>query len=93
MTVQECLDEYKGLMGEVFGSGWIEDYILNPGRYIKNKDFHSADKFEKVIKDLLRRRLPGVKDPENALLMDDSQDTCKMYVWPRVGLAQFILTV
>lgn len=28
---------------EVFGSGWIDDYIL---RYIKNKDFHLADKFE-----------------------------------------------
>lgn len=79
MTVQECLDEYKDLMGDVFGSSWLEDYILKPARYIKDKDFHSAAKFEEVIKKLLRKRLPG-KNPEDALLMDDSQDACKVYV-------------
>lgn len=80
MTVQECLDEYKSLMTEVFGSGWFNDYFRKPGSYIWNKDFHSAEKFEKVIKSLLRRKLPGVKNPEDALLMDDSNDSCKMYV-------------
>lgn len=79
MTVQECLDEYKDLMGDVFGSSWLEDYISKPARYIKDKDFHSAAKFEEVIKKLLRKRLPG-KNPEDALLMDESQDTCKVYV-------------
>ena len=81
MTVQECLDEYKELMGDVFKDGWLQDYIFKPARYIKDGDFHSADKFEEVIKNLLRKRLPG-KNPEDALLMDDSQDTCKMYVRP-----------
>ena len=37
MTVQECLDEYKDLMGDVFGSSWLEDYILKPARYIKER--------------------------------------------------------
>lgn len=78
MIVQECLDEYEALMEKVFGFGWLHDYIGKPLRYWFTEKFYSATTFEKVVKDLLRRKLPG-KNPEDALLLDDESDSCKMY--------------
>lgn len=58
MTVQDCLDEYERLMEKVFGSGWVHIYLEKPFRYLTTDKFYSATDFEKVVKDLLSRRLP-----------------------------------
>jgi hypothetical protein len=78
MTVQECLDEYSALMNEVFGSGWFHDHVTKPARYAATGAFYSAETLEKVIKALLRKRLPVGEDADNALLLDDKENSCKM---------------
>ncbi|OJJ45838.1 hypothetical protein ASPZODRAFT_167556 [Penicilliopsis zonata CBS 506.65] len=79
MTVQECLDEYDALMKEVFGSGWFHKHIGKTASYIQKSEFYSAEKLEKVIKALLRKRLPAGEDPENALLLDND-NPCKIFL-------------
>ncbi|CEJ54942.1 hypothetical protein PMG11_01228 [Penicillium brasilianum] len=80
MTVQECLDEYSALMSEVFGSGWIHDHVTKPARYAVTGAFYSADTLEKVIKSLLRKRLPAGEDADKALLLDEKEDSCKIFL-------------
>ncbi|KAJ6011672.1 hypothetical protein N7451_003084 [Penicillium sp. IBT 35674x] len=80
MTVQECLDEYSALMKEVFGSGWFHDYVTKPTRYATTGAFYSAETLEKVIKALLRKKLPAGEDADNALLLDDKENPCKIFL-------------
>lgn len=77
MTVQECLDAYDSLMKDVFGSGWLHKHIGKPLDYLTKGQLYSAKQLEKVIKDLLRKKLPAGQDVNNALLLDDD-NPCKM---------------
>jgi hypothetical protein len=77
MTVQECLDAYDSVMKEVFGSGWLHAHIGKPLDYLTRGEFYSAGQLEKVIKDLLRKKLPAGQSAEDAPLLDES-NPCKM---------------
>jgi hypothetical protein len=77
MTVQECLDAYDSVMKDVFGSGWLHTHIGKPLDYLTKGEFYSAGQLEKVIKDLLRKRLPAGQNGEDAPLLDEA-NPCKM---------------
>ncbi|OQD78862.1 hypothetical protein PENANT_c075G09643 [Penicillium antarcticum] len=77
MTVQECLDAYDSVMKDVFGSGWLRTHIGKPLDYLTKGEFYSAEQLEKVIKDLLRKRLPTGQNAEDAALLDDASP-CKI---------------
>jgi hypothetical protein len=77
MSVQECLGTYDSVMKDVFGSGWLHMHIGKPLDYLTKGEFYSAGQLEKVIKDLLRKKLPVGQNSDNVPLLDES-NPCKM---------------
>jgi hypothetical protein len=77
MSVQECLDTYDSVMKDVFGSGWLHKHIGKPLDYLTKGEFYSAGQLEKVIKELLSKKLPVEQNGDSALLLDEN-NPCKM---------------
>jgi hypothetical protein len=75
MTIDECIKVFQHVSETVFGDA--------PGTFsrliggISGKPFFSADRLEKVVKELLRCR--GA-DPDT-LLKDSDHARCKVYVF------------
>ena len=70
MTVDECIEKYKGFMKKVFNAG----IFGKKGHFIIHQEFYDAGVLEGVIKDLIRERI-GKDDAE---LLNEA-DPCKMY--------------
>lgn len=72
MTVQECIDEYNNVMAKVFIPKWG---VTKLGLAIVKGEAYDHTILEKIIKDLVRRRLGN----EEAQLLDMSaENTCKV---------------
>ncbi|KAI0842885.1 acyl transferase/acyl hydrolase/lysophospholipase [Hypoxylon sp. FL0890] len=68
MTVDECIQTYQELMGDIFcGSKYLG--------YLWRGDFYSAENIEKAIKKLIKQRI----DDEEAPLIDEDSK-CKIFV-------------
>lgn len=78
MSIDECLKKYEAFMNVVFDPDtW---WSTKKWRATTTGAQWSAEPLEKVIKDLIRERMPG-RDPEEVLLMDEESknDRCKVF--------------
>lgn len=73
MSVSECLEEYDKFMGEVFPTGSVQKGV----DFVRDGAFYDSTKLERIIKDLLSRKLGDADAP---LLDEDGR--CKVYVCP-----------
>ena len=77
MTVDECIKEYEGLMGKIFGtkSPWVP-IALTTGRIPTRYDVQILKKEIEKILENGERGLDGT-----TLLNDGEERRCRVYVW------------
>ncbi|KAJ8109063.1 hypothetical protein OPT61_g7729 [Boeremia exigua] len=74
MSIGDCIKRYKDFMTEIFGSGYGK--IGQAASLVFNGSKYGSNDLEKVIKGIVRQELGD----ENAPLLDDRKDACKVFV-------------
>ncbi|KAK6359101.1 hypothetical protein TWF696_000268 [Orbilia brochopaga] len=73
MTIDECINKYMAVMGEVFPEGWWS----KNGRMVAKGEFYDEKPLENAIRKIVGERLG---DPEAKLLDTEGKNKCKIFV-------------